>query len=465
METTGGRSKNDAPHKYYNQWADSIISYGLNIDDIGQIYSDDVPLVVRKVLGGNKNLYASMYWLDWYGAAGAVLSPPFYPQMRTAMGYEARPQYFQQYVVASGFGNLYYYKYMESTPIAVSSGAGVLAVPYQGGEAPELYTDLLDILSSLNINSQWVIPVKLEGGSSIEKFGTVLVESINYLKNKDVLDSYASGGGHLVVIGGGGEERELDVRISDLGMSFEVKGVTLAIVINPNRVLEHNQVNWTFPLEEPVAVEANGVIHFSLWCDGNQSGYVGVTLQKKGIDGYYGYDLPDEAWIGWKDFTLPLSYFEWMGTEHHEEFDSIAICLNQDAPYSPADDDRSFRVNYISVIAIEGVSDYQPLQGVWENASTFKMALGGSRSVLWKESYLPSWQVSDDEGRPLDYYFAGPGMIYLDVPEGVDYVVFHMPISTPRMAGIIISGLSLVGLATAAIVCKTRRKTSLGNPI
>jgi hypothetical protein len=547
--TTGGRSKNDAPHKYYNQWGDAIVSYGYDFPSIGAIYSDDAPLVLRPPLGGKDNFYSSMFWLDWFGAAGPVLSYPFYPQGNTSAAYSARPQFFEKYASATGFGDLYFFKYLDASPIVTSSQAAAVAVPYQTGEAPAFYTDFLDVMSSLNLNSQWVIPVKLDDAGQIETFNTAVVDYADYIQHKDLLDAYASGGGHLVVIGqGSGEAAELSAQLVGLGTSIQIVGsplaapqgstilaetsqgplvyrypmgqgavtvmgttlgdilkgdstmaaVLLAEAISTdsgiksvsadlstsfisvatggsdtylvsydgaaslsyaiNSTLDHNQFNWTFPLPESIPVDSNAVLNFSLWSDGSPVSWIGVTLQQGGEGAYLGYNLPAQTWDGWKDFSLPLSYFQWMGGDLITSFNDVSICFNDNAPYDTSQMQEQFKVKDLNLSVLDTSLGVSAAEAEWLTADTFRVTLGDTKTILWKESYMPSWQVVDDQGRPVKFYFAGPGMIYLKAPADARYITFHMPEATDRMAGLIISGISLLAFGSWGLIAAWRRK-------
>jgi hypothetical protein len=221
--TTGGRSRNDAPHKYFHQLADASISYRLDETGISSIYFEDQPQVMRSTIGGRENYYEPMFWLDWYGASGAVFLPPLYPQQRTVLGYEDRPQFFGHYGIDTGIGELAFSRYEESSPIVIGPRGMTVAVPFLSGENPPFYTDLLLLLSSLNLNSQWVIPVRLEKVEGLEDFDAALVTTNDYRENKTTLDRFAAEGGHLLVMRLDDEEANVvDAWVPGLGIHFPV---------------------------------------------------------------------------------------------------------------------------------------------------------------------------------------------------------------------------------------------------
>jgi hypothetical protein len=536
MLTTGGRSGNDAPHEYYTQWADSVVSYGLNINDLAGVYYEDTPLILRTPLGGEENYYAAMFWLDWFGAAGPVLSPEWYPQGNTTLGYAGRPQFFQQFTVKSQFGDLYFYKSLGSSPIAVSTGAEAIAVPYQSGDAPPFYVDFLDLLSSINLNSQQVIPVKLDSDAGLNDFQSALVGYDEYLSNRDRLDAYVAGGGHLIVAGPiTGSESKLEAQLPGTGIHLEVQSSLLSppadsailaessegtlayrasrgegsitmlgmplenllncdstagalllaeavapdldlssltanmadsyisystgggtysisdtgdpslnFSVNPN--LASNQFNWTFPLTKPLEVNTETLVQFSLWSDGNAANSVGIALEQAGKYAYLGYTIPDQAWSGWKDFTVPLSSFEWKTGDVAEHANYLTFCFTQNAPYTEATSSAEFKLKDVNIITVNQSGKYGVLNGTWETANEYKSDVAGGQPILWKESYLPTWKITDDLGRPVNYYFAGPGMIYLVPAPDARYIVFEMPLPETRVVGIIVSTVSFVGL-------------------
>ncbi len=206
VEITGGRSKNRAPYKYYTHWSDSVIGFKLDHEKLGEHYLEDGPQIKRPHIQGEENWYPPMFWLDWYAASGLLLIPSFYPQADTQEGYAKRPQYFTEQNVAattSPWGHIWYYGYPESSPSAIQPLSFDLAVPYGKTKAQSLYVDLLDGLSSLNLNSQWIIPIALESTEDVEKFDIALVTSKTYGENKNQMDDFVFQGGHLVILSEG----------------------------------------------------------------------------------------------------------------------------------------------------------------------------------------------------------------------------------------------------------------------
>jgi hypothetical protein len=696
IDTTGGRSKNDAPHKYYNQWADSTVSYRLNLQDISSVYQDDRPQILRGMIGGEQNFYSSMFWLDWYGASGLILMPPFYPQWQTAQGYANRPQFFQESKAETRIGDLFFFRYPGSSPIAVSTSARVVAVPFQPGDAPSLYTDVLDVLSSLNLNSQWIIPVKLEDGDNLGNFDTAFVAYEDYEKYKESLNRFVEDGGHLVVAGNSGSvSRQVTVRVTapelrflvvasplkapegsvilaetdggavvyrsqvgkgtvttfrmtltnllesdspvagillfealapglevsqiraDIGSSnvsyitegtisgfsqasvapgqttavssweaswnterakgevsvrdnhasltselsggdahdqvnfsayltnrvvvtsdgfvrFDVlsdseaqvdvgflsisrdrynaypvrmsKGqwvrnllplsafnfpvgsfdlsqeIIFAVNDNPaaglrgdgDRVvlqirnlevassgftksnggsnlyyiadpgIQHNQVNWKLPFPRLLEADDNAVLTFALWHDGKPTSGIGIALERQGVAGYLYYDLPEKTWDGWREYTIPLSYFRWKEGEQIESFDSLSICFNEDPPYQSEQTVRHFQVRDVQVATLGIAPGFIQLDGEWQQANKFELTLKDNRRILWKESFMPTWKIRDEHGHRVDHYFAGPGMIYLVAPDDAQTIIFEMPFPKDQIIGMIISAFSLI---------------------
>jgi hypothetical protein len=224
--------------------------------------------------------------------------------------------------------------------------------------------------------------------------------------------------------------------------------------------VKHNQFNWAFPLSHDVAANSNGVLHLNLWSDGGASGSIGVALHQSGVVGYCGVEIPEQTWSGWKEFELPLSEFYWKEGDLVTQNSSISLCFNEDGPYQDSAIAHQYKVNGMGIVAYGNSPGYKALYGSWLSADTFKVTLGDAKTILWKESYMPTWQVIDDQGRPVDYYFAGPGMIYLKAQADAKYVTFHMPVASTRMMGFVISGISLVLMGGWSLSCaiQSRRK-------
>ena len=222
-----------------------------------------------------------------------------------------------------------------------------------------------------------------------------------------------------------------------------------------NYKIEHNQINWSFPLSQTVTANANGIVNLSLWSDGKPV-TIGVALEQKGKSGYLSYDLPDNEWNGWKDFALPMSYFQGKEGEKINSIDMITISFNDDPPDQSDAGTRLFKFDDVRIVTLNNPASYSALTGSWEQANKFVLPLGDDKGVLWKESYMASWVVKDNLGRKVDYYFAGPGMIYLVPLQNATSITFEMPTSKELLAGIVISVLSFfVFIAYLSINRKT----------
>lgn len=711
LETSGGRNRNNAPHKYYHQWADLTVSYRLNVDDLTRTYFEDSPQVLRSISGERENFYSSMFWLDWYGASGPVLLSGLYPQWKMVLGYSHRPQFFQEYKAGTMWGDMFFYKYDDSSPTLVSSEAHVVAVPFSPEDAPPFYTDLLDVLSSLNLNSQYIIPVKLENSNGLSNFEHAVVDYACYVQNKDVMEVFIREGGHLLVMESkDGEPNPVNADLLRMRLSLQVKatpleapeastilaqadqgvlvyrenmgqgtvtfcGISLNNLIESNspvgailllemmvpefemnqinpkiaaskvswttdgtiagisssliatteaakilnwaaswrtenaqgevntaspyqelvarfsggadhdqvnfsaylsdqvpvksagfiefeiwcdgepridvsfassrkwnshpvkikkgewvrnliplsafrfpvgdfdlskefifavndnpeaglagngdKVLvrvrhfriyasektdeqpvlhwvadydkQHNQVNWKLPLPEPLSANDDALLNFSLWHDGGLTTGIDIVLEQEGAFGFLYYNLDQSVWKGWKDFSIPLSAFQWkedQGWEQIKSFDSIVIAVNQDPPYPKELVMREFIIRDLKMIKPKAPS-FVRLEGEWLQANKFKVVLQGHRAVLWKESYTSSWRVTTEEGNPVDYYFAGPGLIYLVAPEGDKELTFELPFPIELLVGLGISATSLLGMGSYSLACR-RRASLLG---
>jgi hypothetical protein len=705
VSISGGRT-GYVPNKYYNQEANASISYRFTSkQDRARIYVEDRPQVWPSTIEGDENYYSPMFWLDWDGASGPILLPSYYPQEATAQGYASRPQFFQQFETNVNIGPTFFYKYLDSSPITVSTQASVIAMPFQQGDAPAFYNELLNSLSSLNLNSQWIIPVKLNNADGLNQFNTAIVEDTEYIPNEKSLDKYVANGGHLIVTGVYNNPQSLlNININDIGISFQldaspltapsgsvilaqtqqspiayrtslgkgtitVMGISLedfsesnsvastlllieaiaptiklnnvlgqmdsssisyltsgmiggislssnqpnqnvtasnwvvswntekaqgqinsnsgtenmttefngidthnqvnfsaalsntvlvessgyvefdiwtdsdpivagsfsspnlqeysscsvqtekgewvhnilplsafnysdgnfsisqeftfavndnptagltgnsAIVnlqvknfniVSPNQVeengvstlnfvsdpyIDHNQINWTFPFPQSVSVDSDATVQFSLWSDGANVSSIGVTLSQ-GNNGFLFYNLPNEVWTGWKDFELPLSYFQWKEGGLINNFNSLSLCFNEDSPYNSQANICEFKIQDLSVTSLINSAIHNDLNGTWLHSDKFTVNLGDNKEVLWKESYSTSWKIIDNTGQKVNYYFAGPGMIYLVAPNNAQSLTFIMPVPTDRIIGIVISIFSLVVIISFFVLKK-----------
>jgi hypothetical protein len=115
-------------------------------------------------------------------------------------------------------------------------------------------------------------------------------------------------------------------------------------------------------------------------------------------------------------------------------------------------------VRDVTVTSLESPARYSELAGEWTRANALELRVSGPQDMLWKQSHMPNWRVTSTGGESIDYYFAGPGMLYLTVPEGAEHIVFEMPIPVERTAGIAISVVSLLGVVSYALVRRRSRR-------
>lgn len=568
QEIVGGRATSPLPQRYYWEWAYATLIYHDDQEAASNIYFEDRPKVLKSFVGGQDNYYPNLFWLDWYASSGPILNAVFQPVQQTAAGYGARAQFFRQYPVDTQFGTAYFVEDPSSTTSLVAPGSRVVALPFLKGGSPPFYVDFLDVLSSLNLNSQRLVPVKLDNAEGLERFDTALVPYTEYTRNQEVLDAFVESGGTLVVMGVAEDQaNDTIVGINDPGVFFnaraaaidplpgeEVLAFTLegpmasrnrsglgtlvlagvspqalvnsdsplaaillaellglertvqepdvlmsrvtwttagteASVVQPgpeeaghtapaddleglpylqfiaDPSLSHNLVNWGFPLGGFLPSDESGLVAFSLWHDGKPLDIVDLVLASSETDSFLFYSLAvgNDVWHGWRDFAIPLSYFKNKGAwEPGQTFDSVSLVFKQDPPYTDEGlQPRAFAVRDLKLLVLPQ-AHYEELQGKWLRADRFSLDLQGHQRVLWKESHLSRWVVTTDTGEKVDHYFAGPGMIYLEAPEGANTLIFEMPYSRWFTLGLLFMPVGAIGIAYGLLDNENRLLKLLG---
>jgi hypothetical protein len=140
--------------------------------------------------------------MDWYGVDGIITarweqskesSPTYYE-------YKLKPQYFNTTEISGG---VTYISYPESSPIVVSTNASTMGVLNDGKEGDKIYKAIFLTLGELNLNSQWIIPLKLERSDledNLRGINTILVTSNQYQLYENLLQKYVNDGGNLVIM-------------------------------------------------------------------------------------------------------------------------------------------------------------------------------------------------------------------------------------------------------------------------
>jgi hypothetical protein len=568
QEIVGGRATNPLPQRYYLEWAHATLIYHDDQEMVPKIYFDDRPKVVRSFVGGQDNYYPNLFWLDWYASSGPILNAPFQPVQQTAAGYGERAQLFRQYPVDTEFGTAFFFEDPSSTTSVIAPSGRTIALPFLKGGAPPFYVDFLDLLSSMNLNSQRIVPVKLDEAEGLERFDTALVPYTEYRRNQEVLDAFVDSGGTLAVMGVAEDQaNDTIVGINDLGVFFHARAAlidplpggevlafslegpiasrnrsglgtlvlagvspqalvdsssslaaillaellglertvqepdilgssvtwatagTEASVVQPgpeetggtaaaddldglpylqfisDPSLSHNQINWGFPLGGFLPSDESGLVTFSLWHDGKPLSIIDLVLASSETDSILYYSLPvdNDVWNGWRDFAIPLSYFRDKGAwEPGQTFDSVLLVFDQSPPYT--DDSlqpRTFAVRNLKLLMFPR-AHCEELQGKWLRPDQFSLDLQGHQRVLWKESYLSRWVVTTEKGEKVDHYFAGPGMIYLEAPEGAKTLIFEMPYSRWFFFGLFFIPVGAIGIVYGLLDNENRLLKLLG---
>jgi hypothetical protein len=200
LQFLGGRSA-DSPNRYFYEWMLSDVFFRLDRPRLHTVYFEDRPHVVPDSIGPLRSYYPSMFWMDWFGTDAIVFDLPFYPEQSTANGYEVRPQFFRYFKAGTRYGPVAVATYAGATPMAELAAAPTVAMPYMAGDSPAYYTDFIELLASLDLDSRYVIPIKLTGGDDLSRFDAALVDYSTYREHRSSLEDYVRKGGYLAITG------------------------------------------------------------------------------------------------------------------------------------------------------------------------------------------------------------------------------------------------------------------------
>jgi hypothetical protein len=199
LELAGGRQIG-SPHAYYDSLFIERVFCRYHEDQMW--YRDERAKFYSEVPYSSSNFFSSMFWMDWYGVDGIITAPweqseEYYP---TYYEYKLKPQYFNATEISGG---VTYIRYNESNPIVVSTNASTVGVLNDGKGGEKIYKAIFLTLGELNLNSQWIIPLKIERNDlrdNLRGINTILVTSIQYQFYENLLQKYVNDGGNLVIM-------------------------------------------------------------------------------------------------------------------------------------------------------------------------------------------------------------------------------------------------------------------------
>lgn len=204
-------------HAYYTSLFKERVFYRYFEDQF--IYIEERAPIHSGVQYMGDNFFSSMFWLDWFGVNGIVKAE--WERLQTLSEYEIKPQYFN---VTEFTGGSTYIQYIESSPVLVSTNATTVGVLTEEKDGESLYRAVFLTLGELNLNSQWVIPLKLDRGDledDLQYIDTILATSGQYQSYETSLQKYVNDGGNLVIMDYEHNDSELKAaELSDSGLIF-----------------------------------------------------------------------------------------------------------------------------------------------------------------------------------------------------------------------------------------------------
>jgi hypothetical protein len=230
LDFAGGR-QDGSYHAYYDDiFRERVL---LRYHEDLTLYNDERLAAHSTVPYSMDNYYSSMFWMDWYGVNG-ILAASFEQTLQTPHGYYERPQF---YNVATFSDGSTYTTYNESSPILVFTNAPVVGVI--GDDTT--YNALFQTLGELDINSQTIIPVKLETSNlqhDLQLINTVFVSTDQFQTYQTTLENYVKTGGQVVVMNYNPSSTKLEnASLTQSGLTFSTYATPLNNFNNSSQIL------------------------------------------------------------------------------------------------------------------------------------------------------------------------------------------------------------------------------------
>lgn len=198
LQFVGGRSSISL-NRYYYEWMLFDLFFRTDGEELRSTYFEDRPKVLRYPLDDPQNAYSALFFQDWFGLDQIALTEPFVPMRFVSELYGSRPQFFTTRNVPTRFGRMGLATPREKQPIAVTSTAPLVGVPYvdEGGSAR--YQALLELLSALDLGPGIVIPVQVQGDENLSALDIAITDAETFSRNQSRLTEFAERGGRLIV--------------------------------------------------------------------------------------------------------------------------------------------------------------------------------------------------------------------------------------------------------------------------
>lgn len=396
------------------------------------------------------NYNETSFLFDWYADKQLIVNKNNLPEDTKVNAFDKlsqRSDLFTHQGAASAYD---IFTFNNSTPILSTTNApNFLVISKQKGIS---YSTVLRALSYANLNSQYLIPIQGEKEyiddyklEELKQFKMIILYEYkihNQKKAEKLLKDYVNQGGGLFV-----EANKEDWENRDLLEVFPVSG---AATVN-------------FPKEWQLKTGDGGqdivdikLAQFSSPIFGEDQSWKMVEATEvkswaKTVLSNYGKPIVVRGKFGqgkviWSGMNLPYHII----TYHNEEesrffgkllYSSVGLKLEEDKPIEKAEEKD---------LTYETDSYKTEFVNPEKRIVTLKKSTDGA---LFKESYFRNWHaklIKGNDVQKLKIYYAGPGFMYVRLPEGVkaqDKIIFEYKKSWwPEKISIIISLLTLLGL-------------------
>ena len=223
LEYALGR-QSGSTHAYYDLIFKERVFFRYNEDQL--LYHDDRLHMSLEIPYISSNFFSAMFLMDWFGVDGVVKAP--WDRVQTLNEYGLKKQFFN---TTEFSGGMTYIQYDGSSPILVSTNATTVGVLTDEKDGESLYRAVFLTLGELNLNSQWVIPLKINESNledDLQNIATILVTSDKYQSYENLLQKYVNDGGNLVIMGHEHNNSELKkAELSKSGLIFYTRASPL----------------------------------------------------------------------------------------------------------------------------------------------------------------------------------------------------------------------------------------------
>jgi hypothetical protein len=202
-QQTGGRAYTLDQNIFYQSWYQSEVFFKDDLGSLPNIYLEDQPYKnVSAFLTEPDNFAEVNFWLDWFGAQYVMLLQNFYPLNNTVNNYLQRQSIFSTIEVPTRYGPLAIVRANYTSPILMATNAKILGFYSEQHDSLDQYNRLLALLSYLDLDSQYVVPIYLRSLEAVHagSFDFLVTDSYTRQRENNAINMLSTEGVNVLVV-------------------------------------------------------------------------------------------------------------------------------------------------------------------------------------------------------------------------------------------------------------------------